>query len=267
MFGKGLVGLKKHNAHLFQYHFCFTHQFWFWCLILIKNFMIWFARNWHYFQCYQPLKWIWLHMLKTWSSCWKRCIIIGLVGMGGIGKTLLSKKVFHSIHNQYPKSSFLENVGSRNAKDVLKQLLYGLCGKKLHKEEDVDEDDFQLIRQCLITKITLVVIDDVRAIMNFVALQVFVVISKIESKSKIIVNCWNWKILKAHLSEDGKVGMPLLNDVQVRELFMFHAFGGANYVPNDFKVISKKVVVACDGLPLSLEVLGIFLKKQRNIEI
>jgi hypothetical protein len=53
----------------------------------------------------------------------------------------------------------------------------------------VDEDDFQLIRQCLITKITLVVIDDVRAIMNFVALQVFVVISKIESKSKIIVNC------------------------------------------------------------------------------
>jgi hypothetical protein len=73
--------------------------------------------------------------------------------------------------------------------------------------------------------------------------------------------------LKAHLSEDGKVGMPLLNVVQVRELFMFHAFGGANYVPNDFKVISKKVVVACDGLPLSLEVLGIFLKKQRNIEI
>jgi hypothetical protein len=108
--------------------------------------------------------------------------------MGGIGKTFLSKKVFHSIHNQYPKSSFLENVGSRNAKDVLKQLLYDLCGKKLHKEEDVDEDDFQLIKQCLITKITLVVIDDVRAIMNFVALQVFVVISKIESKSKIIVN-------------------------------------------------------------------------------
>jgi hypothetical protein len=37
MFGKGLVGVKN-NAHLFQYHFCFTYQFWFWCLILILNF-------------------------------------------------------------------------------------------------------------------------------------------------------------------------------------------------------------------------------------
>jgi hypothetical protein len=73
--------------------------------------------------------------------------------------------------------------------------------------------------------------------------------------------------LKAHLSEDVKVEMPLLNDVQVRKLFVFHAFGWASYVPYDFKVISRKVVVACDGLPLSLEVLGIFLKKHRNIEI
>jgi len=40
----------------------------------------------------------------------------------------------------------MENVGSRNAKDVLKQLLHDLCGKKLHKDENVDEDDFQLIR-------------------------------------------------------------------------------------------------------------------------
>jgi len=73
--------------------------------------------------------------------------------------------------------------------------------------------------------------------------------------------------LKAHLSEDGKMEMPLFNDVQARDFFMFHAFGGASYVPYDFKVISKKVVVACDGLPLSLEVLGIFLKKQCNIKI
>jgi len=193
--------------------------------------------------------------------------IISLVRMGGIGKTTLSKKVYHLIHNRYEKSSFLEDVGSKNVKDVLKQLLHDLCGKKLHKDEDVDEDDFQLIRQCLITKKALVVIDDVRTVENLVALQVLVVISKIESKSKVIVTCRNWEILKAHVSEDGKVDMPLLNDVQARELFKFHAFGGASYVPESFEDISNKMVATCGGLPLTLEVLGSYLNGTHNMEI
>ncbi len=124
--------------------------------------MIWFVRNQNSFQCCQPLRWIWLHMLRMWLL--EKVPIIGLVGMGGFGKTTLSKKVYCLIHNQYEKSSFLEDVGSKNVKDVLKQLLHDLCGKKLLKVEDVDEDNFQLIKQCLITKKALVVIDDVHAV-------------------------------------------------------------------------------------------------------
>jgi hypothetical protein len=98
-------------------------------------------------------------------------------------------------------------------------------------------------------------------------LQVFVIISRIESKSKIIVTCRNWEILKTHVSEDGKADMPLLNDVQAKELFMFHAFGRASYVPESFEEISNKVVVACAGLPLSLKVVGNFLNGTHNMEI
>jgi homospermidine synthase len=67
----------------------------------------------------------------------------------------------------------LENVGSRNAKDVLKQLLHYLCGKKLHNDEDVDEDGFQLIRWCIITKKASVVIDDVCVVESLVCFASF----------------------------------------------------------------------------------------------
>jgi ABC-type glutathione transport system ATPase component len=39
--------------------------------------------------------------------------IVALVGMGGIGKTTLSKKMYHLFQNQYEKYSFLEDVKSK----------------------------------------------------------------------------------------------------------------------------------------------------------
>jgi len=70
--------------------------------------------------------------------------IVGLVGMGGIGKTILNKKFYHLFHNQYDKSSFLEDVNSKdNIKDDVKQLLHDLCGKRLCKDENVNKEDLR----------------------------------------------------------------------------------------------------------------------------
>jgi len=79
------------------------------------------------------------------------------------------------------------------------------------------------------------------------------------------VNCQNWQSLKFHVSEDGKVDVDILEEEQVRELFLFHAFGNANHVPTkDFKDICMKIIKSCGGLPLSLKVLGFFCAILKN---
>ncbi len=65
--------------------------------------------------------------------------IVALVGMDGIGKTTLSKIMYHLLHNQDEKSSFFEDVKSKDINDVKKKLLQDLCDRKLRKNEDVDE--------------------------------------------------------------------------------------------------------------------------------
>jgi len=181
----------------------------------------------------------------------------------------LSKKFYHLYHNQYDKSSFLENVKSKDINDVIKQLLHDLCGKRSCKDENVNEKDLDKIRQCMISKKVLMVVDDVGKAENLTSLQLLIGkgAKNATSKSRVLVNDRNWQILKSHVSEDGKVVMKYLEEEQARELFMFHAFNNANHVPTkDFKNICMKIIKACGGLPLSLKVLGSFLCNTKELE-
>jgi len=194
--------------------------------------------------------------------------IVALVGMGGIGKTTLSKKVYHLSHNQYEKSSFLEDVKSKDINDVKIKLLRDLCDRELCKDQDVDKY-FDEIKECMISKKVLVVVDDVDMTKNLGALQLLIHkhATNVDCKSKILINCRNWQELKNHVKESAKVDMALLEEEQARELFMFHAFKHANHVTNDFKNISMDIIKACGGLPLSLEVLGCYLCDICELEI
>jgi energy-coupling factor transporter ATP-binding protein EcfA2 len=196
------------------------------------------------------------------NSLFQKESIVALIGMGGIGKTTLSKKMYHLFHNQYDKSSFLEDVKSKDINNVKKQLLHDLCDKALCKDEDLNKEDLDRIKQCMISKKVLVVVDDVGEKENLQALLQLLIdkdVTNVDYKSKILVNCRNWQILKYHVKESAKMDMALLEEEQARELFVFHAFKHANHVTNDIEKISMEIIKACEGLPLSLEVLGSYL--------
>ncbi|CAK9236075.1 unnamed protein product, partial [Sphagnum troendelagicum] len=87
------------------------------------------------------------------------------------------------------------------------------------------------------------------------------------NKSKIIVTCRNWQILENHVNEVGKVDIKPLEESQAKKLFMFHAYGVEEKMKPNFNDITDEIVKACAGLPLSIEVMGRFLKTKHCLRI
>ncbi len=171
-------------------------------------------------------------------------------------------------NNQYEKSSFLEDVKSKDINNVKEKLLQDLRNRKLHKDEDVDEY-LDEIKQCMLAKKVLVVVDDVDMKKNLGALQLCINkhATNVDYKNKVLMNYLNWQILKNQVREFTKVHMAFLEDKQVRELVMFHAFKYANHVTNDFENIYMEIIKACKSLPLNIEILGFYLHYIHDLEI
>jgi hypothetical protein len=143
-----------------------------------------------------------------------------------------------------------------------------LCDRKLCKDEDVDEY-LDEIKQCMISKKVLMVVDDIDMKKNLGALQLCIDkhATNVDYKNKVLINYQNWQILKNCVRGFTKVHMAFLEDEQARELFMFHAFKYTNCVTNDFENIYIEIIKACGTLPLSLEISSCYLCDICDLEI
>ncbi|KAG0598839.1 hypothetical protein M758_12G104600 [Ceratodon purpureus] len=185
---------------------------------------------------------------------------IGVVGMGVIGKTTLSKHFYNLERKDFEKSCFLEDVKSVDVKNSQKELYRDFCGN-LSEEKDFLEFHLQQIRQCIVEEIVLLVVDDVGIEENLKALLVDAFGSG-NKGSKVIVTTRRQDILIGGMDPEAILDLDCLNDDQAIDLFSHYAF---DHLGNNEKLeldgLAKDISKACGGLPLSIEVMGQFLRK------
>ncbi|KAG0600836.1 hypothetical protein M758_11G064500 [Ceratodon purpureus] len=188
--------------------------------------------------------------------------VVALIGMGGVGKTTLSKYVFSVEVANFEKYCFLGNVKShKNVESCQRQLFNALCDGRWNENESVN---FHMgkVKECILSKKVLLVVDDVGDEVNMTALQV-PVFNDGNSGSKVIVTTRRRDILEDLVNEGAIVPVDFLSEEEALDLFSYYAFSGVEEsVSEEFFGLAKKIIEACGNLPLSLEVIGQFLRSK-----
>ncbi|XP_021806795.1 TMV resistance protein N-like [Prunus avium] len=186
-------------------------------------------------------------------------VMIGIWGMGGLGKTTAAKAIYNRIKDKFEAHGFLGDIrdtANRHGLVYLQKLLLAEIYKKPTKFHiSCVDGGMGMIKKELGCKRVLVIIDDVDE-----KEQLEAIVGNRDwfgSGSRIIITTRDKHFLDV-LRVDKTFTVPEMNPDEGLELFCRHAFQ-KGYPNEQYLELSEKVVFYSGGLPLALKVLGSFL--------
>ncbi|TQD99621.1 hypothetical protein C1H46_014757 [Malus baccata] len=201
------------------------------------------------------------HLLRGVSN---EVVMVGIWGMGGVGKTTAAKAIYNQIHHLFKFKSFLADISNTTSKHSLVYLQKTLVSDILKEKFEISSVDggIRLIKQQFRHRRVLVIMDNIDKVeqLNAIAGNH----DWFGPKSRIIVTTRDEQLLH-QVGVDKIYQLHEMSEEEALELFSWHAF--SNSRPNEgYLELSRKIVSYCGGLPLALEVLGSFLIKRTIAE-
>ncbi|CAN0854752.1 Disease resistance protein L6 [Linum grandiflorum] len=190
--------------------------------------------------------------------------LVGIHGMGGIGKTTLATAVYNKVSTYFDRYSFVKNIReTQNQTDGVLVLQNKLLSNILRMDSVRSADEAKKIIRERVTQFKiLVVLDDIDEMFDFE--EVLGNLKSFPRGSRFIITSRDIKVLKSLSKGQSKLyEVQGMNHSRSLQLFSKHAFKMDSPLPG-FEVLSKDIVSTTGGLPLTLKVVGSLLFREKE---
>ncbi|KAL5776194.1 hypothetical protein ACOSP7_009120 [Xanthoceras sorbifolium] len=179
--------------------------------------------------------------------------VVGIWGMGGIGKTTTAEAIFDQISSQFEGCCFLANVRESEKCGRLVDIRDKGLSKILGESINLSTPNIPLyIKRRLQMKKVLIVLDDVN---NSKQIEMLAGgLDRFGRGSRVIITTRDRQLL-SNFGVDFIYEADLFKYHEALQLFCKHAFK-RDYPPDDFMMFTERVVNYAKGNPLALKVVG-----------
>ncbi|XP_028772876.1 disease resistance protein TAO1-like [Neltuma alba] len=187
--------------------------------------------------------------LLNLSSVDEQLRVVGICGMGGIGKSTLAQVLYRSISRHFDAYCFIENISELLHDDLpLMEILY--------QNFEIKDPETWTRNQ----RRFLVVLDGVDHEQNLDALNLLLKSERFDKGSRIIITTRNERVLEK--CEVEHVYRPkILSEDEALKFFCIKAFGRYS-AESGYEEMTKSVLEYANGLPLAIIKLGTFLRQK-----